>query len=91
MSHIDIHHAHSLPRGQARQAVEEVAAKLAERFGMDYRWDGDTLDFTRSGIEGHIALGAQHLHVTARLGFLLSALQGPIEQEIRRYLDERFG
>jgi hypothetical protein len=29
--------------------------------------------------------------VRAKLGFLLSAMKGPIEQEIRRVLAERFG
>lgn len=91
MSHIDIHHAHSLPPTQARKAIEEVAAKLAERFGMDYDWDGDILNFKRSGVDGHIALEPDQLHVTAKLGFLLAAMKGPIEQEIRRILDERFG
>ena len=32
----------------------------------------------------------EQLHVTARLGFLLSALQGTVEQEIRKVLDEKF-
>ena len=90
MSHIDIRHAHSLSPKQARQAVEEVAAKLARKFGMDYRWNGNLLEFTRSGVDGHIALEPKELHVTAKLGFLLSAMKGPIEQEIRRYLGERF-
>lgn len=90
MSHIDIRHAHALPAQRARQAVEEVAVKLGEKFGLSYRWEGDTLHFVRSGVDGHIALGPDQLHVTAKLGFLLSALKGPIEQEIRRYLDERF-
>lgn len=90
MSHIDIRHAHSLPPTQARKAIEEVAAKLAERFGMDYDWDGDILNFNRSGVDGHIALEPDQLHVTAKLGFLLAAMKGPIEQEIRRILDERF-
>ncbi len=90
MSHIDIRHDHAMPLAKARKAVEDVAEKLAQRFGMEYAWDGDTLNFNRSGVDGHIALGPKQLHVTARLGFLLSALKGPIEQEITRYLDERF-
>ena len=90
MSHIDIRHSHSLPPKQARKAVQEVAEKLGERFGMDYAWDGDTLNFSRSGVDGHIALAPDELHVTAKLGFLLAALKGPIEQEIRRVLKERF-
>ncbi|TWI03923.1 putative polyhydroxyalkanoate system protein [Luteimonas cucumeris] len=90
MSSIDIHHPHSLPMPKARKAVEEVAQKLAERFGVDYSWDEDTLNFMRSGVDGKIALLPKQLHVSAELGFLLSALKGPIESEIRRVLDERF-
>lgn len=90
MSMIDIRHSHSLPHAKARKAVEEAATKLSERFGMDYRWEGDILHFVRSGVDGHIALTPSQVQVTARLGLLLSALKGPIEHEIRRVLDERF-
>jgi putative polyhydroxyalkanoate system protein len=57
---------------------------------MDYSWAGDTLKFNRSGVDGRIALLPKQLHVTADLGFLLSAMKGPIESEIRRVLDEKF-
>ena len=90
MSQIDIRHPHSLPPKKARKAIEEVAEKLAERFGMAYVWDGDTLNFNRSGVDGHIVLEQDRLHVTAKLGFFLAALKGPIEQEIKRVLEERF-
>jgi putative polyhydroxyalkanoate system protein len=90
MSTIDIHHPHALPADKARKAVQEVADKLDARFGMESRWEGDTLHFSRSGVDGHIALMPKELHVTAKLGFLLSAMKGPIEQEIRRVLGERF-
>lgn len=90
MSDIDIHHAHSLPPAKARKAVEEVAVKLGEKFGVAHHWEGDTLHFERSGVDGRIALSPKQLHVTATLGFLLSALKGTIEGEIRRVLDERF-
>lgn len=90
MASIDIQHPHSKTPAQARKAVESVAKKLAERFDMDYGWDGDTLNFSRSGVDGKIALLADKLRVTADLGFLLSAMKGPIEQEIRRVLSEKF-
>jgi putative polyhydroxyalkanoate system protein len=90
MASIDIHHAHSLPPAKAREAVQEVAEKLAARFGVEYHWDADVLHFTRGGVDGHIALAPRELHVTAQLGFLLGAMKGPIEAEIRRVLDERF-
>ena len=90
MARIDIQHPHSKTPAQARKAIESVAKKLSERFDMDYGWDGDTLNFSRSGVEGRIALKPKELHVTAKLGFLVSAFKGPIEHEIRRVLDERF-
>ena len=67
MSRIDIRHPHSLPKGKARKAIEDVAKKLAEKFDMDYGWDGDILNFSRSGVDGAIELAAQELHVHAKL------------------------
>lgn len=91
MSTIEIRHAHSLPPTQARQAVEEFAVKLGQRFGLDYRWEGDALHFKRSGVDGQIALLPGALLVTAKLGLLYAAMKGPIEQEMRRVLSERLG
>ena len=90
MAGIDIRHAHSLPMAKARKSVEQVARKLAERFGVDYAWDGDALSFSGSGVDGKIDVTPQDLRVTASLGFLLSALKGPIEAEIKRVLAEKF-
>jgi putative polyhydroxyalkanoate system protein len=90
MSGIDIRHSHSLPHAKARKAVEEIAKKLAERFDVEYGWEGDDLLFSRSGVDGRIALKPKEVHLTAKLGFLVSAFKGPIESEIRRVLDERF-
>lgn len=90
MAGIDIRHAHSLPMAKARTSVEQVAKKLSERFGMDYAWDGDALNFNGSGVDGKIDLTPKELHFTASLGFLMSAFKGPIEAEIRRVLDEKF-
>lgn len=91
MAMIDIHHAHTLPTDAARKAVEDLAVKLGRKFGLDYRWEGDALHFVRPGVDGHIALHAGQLRVTAKLGLLMSAMKGTIETEIRRYLDREFG
>lgn len=90
MSRIDIRHPHDLSRAKARKAIEDVAKKLAERFEMDWDWDGDILNFSRSGVDGHIALEDRELHVFAKLGFLTAMFKEPIETEIKRVLKERF-
>lgn len=91
MSSIQLEHAHRLAHADARHAVEDVATRLVQRFGVEYRWEGDTLHFRRPGVDGHIALVPGLLRVHARLGLLLAPMRGPIEQEIRRVLGERFG
>ena len=90
MSRSDIRHAHSLPKAKARKAIEDVAKTLSEKFDMDYGWEGDTLNFSRSGVDGHIVLGPDDLHVHAKLGFLTAMFKDPIESEIRRVLKEKF-
>ncbi|NIJ69038.1 polyhydroxyalkanoic acid system family protein [Xanthomonas sp. 60] len=91
MSTIDIRHAHALPDPQARTAMEEVAAKLAERFGLASQWRGDVLDFNGSGVDGAIELQPGAVRVTAKLGFLLSSMKSMVESEIQRVLKEKLG
>ena len=71
--------------------MERLAETLAARFGVRYAWQGDALAFDRSGVDGRVSLEPGALRVTAKLGFLLGAMRGTIESEIRRVLEERFG
>lgn len=91
MSQIDIRRAHALPLKDARAKVERIAAAIAQRFDLECGWDGNTLRFRRSGVEGEIAVAAKAIRVHARLGFLLFALRPAIEREIHRVMDEEFG
>jgi len=56
-----------------------------------YEWQGNTLHFSRPGVEGQIAVTTKMVRVTAELGFLLSMIRDPVEREVKRYLDEEFG
>lgn len=90
MSSIDIRRRHSRSPEEARAAVERIAEHIAEKFDVQYGWNGSVLDFSRAGVDGHIALEKDQIHVYARLGLFLGMLKGPIEAEIHRYLDEEF-
>lgn len=91
MSNIDVRHAHALPAAATRQAIEEVAAKLAQRFSLRSDWRGDALDFSGNGVEGVIEMQPGAVRVTATLGFLLSAMKSVVEEEIQRVLKEKLG
>lgn len=90
MPTIDIHRPHQLSISEARAVVDKVAARMHEKFGMDGRWQDDTLLFSRPGVNGSIAVGSDAIRVKAELGLMLAPLKGMVEQEIRRKLDEHF-
>ena len=91
MPKIDIRRPHQLSLTEARAVVEQVAARMREKFGMDGHWEGDTLRFARSGVSGSIEVSSEAIQVRAELGMMLAPLKGMVEQEIRRKLDEHFG
>jgi len=88
MSHIDIRRSHHLNPTQARAAAESVAAQLKEEYQLHHYWQDDILHFKRSGVDGHMEVGADELRLQVRLGFLLSPWKARVEQAIHRHLDE---
>jgi putative polyhydroxyalkanoate system protein len=90
MHSIDIKRNHTLELKKAKEAVQHVAEHIAEKFDVECHWQGDTLNFRRSGVNGCIKVNSKSVHVIADLGFFLSALKSPIEREIKHYLDEQF-
>jgi putative polyhydroxyalkanoate system protein len=91
MPTIDISRSHSRPLPEAKKSIERVAEHIAKKFDITWKWEGNTLHFERSGVDGHIKVTAKQVHVVAELGFLLTMLKSPVEREINRYLDEEFG
>lgn len=90
MPSIDISRSHDKPLAEARKSVERLAKQIAKRFDVTYAWDDNTLNFERSGVNGAIALTKGKVRVTAKLGFLLMAIQPAVEREINKHLDEEF-
>ncbi|MGB3271178.1 MAG: polyhydroxyalkanoic acid system family protein [Rhodanobacter sp.] len=90
MPSIHIRRPHQLPIAEARARVEQVVARMQEKFGLVGAWQGDTLGFSRPGLTGSIAVEREAIEVQARLGMMLTPLKGVIEQEIRRKLEELF-
>jgi putative polyhydroxyalkanoate system protein len=91
MPDIKIHRDHALGLSKARK----IALKWAEDVGKDFGMDctiiegefSDTVEFTRSGVNGTLIVAADHFDLNAKLGFLLGAFSKTIETEIRKNLD----
>ena len=91
MSSIRISRTHGTTVKKAREAVEAIAAELAQEFDITHEWDGSVLNFQRAGVQGRMTVGRKTLDIEAELGFLVSMLKPRIEREIHRYCDEQFG
>lgn len=91
MPSIDLRRRHHMDRQHARERVEELAGRMREKYGVESRWDADTLRLNHLGLDGGITVDDEAVHVQARLGLLLAALKPRIEQEVREKLDAWFG
>lgn len=91
LSQISLRRSHKLPHTQAVAAADAIAARLKADYGMQSRWQGDTLHFERTGASGTLRLAPQEVHLEVRLGLLLSAFRDSIAQEVERQLDEQLG
>ena len=89
MPSIDIRRKHGKTHAEARAIVEKTADSMTKKFGVASEWDGDTLHFKRSGVNGSIEVTATEVIVHAQLGLLLGAMKPVIEREIEGQLDKR--
>lgn len=90
MASIEILRSHSKPVKDAKKSVDRVAKHIADKFDVESRWDGNTLHFNRSGVDGSIAVSAKQIHVSVNLSFMLMMIKGSVEKEIHRYMDDEF-
>lgn len=89
MASIDIRREHGKTHAEARALVDKTADSLGKKFGVASEWEGDTLHFRRSGVNGSIKVTATEVIVHAQLGLLLGAMTPVIEREIESQLDKR--
>lgn len=91
MADINIHRTHSLGLAKARKVAWLWAEQVEKEFGMECSVlegeTSDTVQFTRSGVNGQLIVAADHFDLQAKLGFLLGAFAKTIEGEILKNLD----
>jgi putative polyhydroxyalkanoate system protein len=91
MADIHIHREHTLGLAQARKIARRFAEAAEAKFDMQCTVidgeDGDTLEFTRSGMQGQLRVTADRFDLTAQLGMLLGTFSKTIEAEIEKKLD----
>ncbi len=91
MADIHIEREHALGLKEARKIAFKWAEQAEEEFGMECTYEegdiSDLVSFSRSGVQGTLAVTASHFEIDAGLGFLVGALKDRIEAEIVKNLD----
>lgn len=92
MADIRIERSHTLGLAEARKITFKWAEQVEEKFDMQCSYEeGKTKDevrFSRSGVEGDLAVTKDSFVLNAKLGFLLGAFKDKIEGEITKNLDD---
>jgi putative polyhydroxyalkanoate system protein len=91
MATIDITRPHSLALDEAKRKAEELAKGMADRFGITWRWDGNTIRFEASGgaakgTKGEVAVTERDVRVAIDLPFMLRVMKGTIEDKVKQQL-----
>ena len=91
MATISITRKHSLSMKKAKAAAEKIAKDLNKRYELDYEWNGDRIDFERTGVTGHLSVAKDRIALEVSLGWLLTAFKPTFEREINAQLDKVLG
>lgn len=91
MATIDITRPHGLPLDDAKKKAEELAKGMAERFGINWKWDGDSIRFdaptgAAKGTKGEVSVSQSDVRVAIDLPFMLRVMKGTIEDKVKEKL-----
>ncbi len=88
MAKITVERPHSLGKEKAREKAELLVEKLAEKYGIQHEWQGDSVKLEGKGAKGTVAVEEALVRVDLDLNFFLSAMSGQIQTEVERQLDK---
>lgn len=90
-----IEREHTLGLDGARLVAERWREQAEQDWGMSCSLEpGDAVDrlcFARSGVSGELTVSASSFDLQIKLGFLLGAYSGKIEEKIQANLDALLG
>ncbi len=92
MATIDITKNHALPLDDAKRKAEELAKGMEQRFGIVWKWVGDTIRFdaptgAAKGTKGEVSVSGSNVRVAIDLPLMLRMMKGTIEAKVNEKLN----
>jgi putative polyhydroxyalkanoate system protein len=95
MPELNIQRRHNLGLNGARAVAERWRDQAEQEWGMACESEPgeseDRMRFSRSGVSGELVVTDTRFDLQLKLGFLLGAYSGKIEEKIKANLDELLG
>jgi putative polyhydroxyalkanoate system protein len=95
MPELNIERKHTLGLNGARAVAERWREQAEQEWGMACESEPgeseDRMRFSRSGVSGELVVTDTRFDLQLKLGFLLGAYSGKIEEKIKANLDELLG
>lgn len=89
MAYINISRPFTMTQKEVKHQLEGLASTLSDRYDLKCDWESDTcMTFKRTGASGEIVIGDGKVSFNMKLGLLLSALKGKVENRVNEYMDE---
>ena len=95
MPELNIERTHTLGLAGARAMAERWREQAEQEWGMACEYEPgqfeDRMRFARSGVSGELVVTETRFDLQLKLGFLLGAYSGKIEEKIKANLDALLG
>jgi putative polyhydroxyalkanoate system protein len=88
MAKFSVNKTFTMSKEEVREAAEQLAEQLKADHGLKYYWQGDSVKFSRSGIDGVLKIEADAIRLDVKLGLLASAFERPLKKAMNEYLDK---
>ncbi len=83
MADIERKQSHNVDLAVLRTRLDELADELKTKFGVKYKWDGDTCLLSGAALKkGFLTMSAGELTLELTLGMMGKMVKGQIEKEI---------
>ncbi len=90
MSDIHIKRAHGTTLVKAKKAAQNIADKMQDSLELETEWDGNTLWFERTGVNGMIEVSKTEITIEVKLGMMLKPFKAKIQETIEQNMDKLF-
>ena len=88
MARIAITHNHSQPEHTVREVLGKLVTELENEYQMTCVWNGQHMDFHRSGASGKLSLHPHRVEIDIKLSMMLSMFEKKIREVITTFCRE---